>query len=115
MATTQDAPARLTAEQAQRVAENFILDQIGDQVMAGEPWLVSSALSSAWVTPLILTSSAYGAIGAIGVLVIDNVTGQVIASTPPEVLQEKAERLYKGKGSAIEKAFHDLVTMGIKD
>ena len=115
MAVAQDAPTRLTAEQAQRVAENFILDQIGDQVTAGETWLVSSTLSFAWVTPLILTSSAYGPVGAIGFLVIDNLTGQVIASTPYEVLEEKTRRLYEGKGSAIEKAFRELVTTGTKD
>ena len=112
VAQNAHAASQFTAEQARRVAENFIIDQIGDQVVAGDPWPARSAISSAWVVPLILTNSAYGPVGAVGVLVIDSATGQVIASTPADVLAEKAEHLYEGKGAAIEEAFRDLIVAG---
>lgn len=110
MATVQDTKTELTAEQAQRIAEGFILDRIGDQVTAGPPWLVRSALGAAWVMPLILTSSAYGLVGGVGAIVVDMDTAQVIASTPLELLQTNADRLLKEQHSEIEAAFRSAVT-----
>jgi hypothetical protein len=110
--TLLHAPTRLTAEEAQLTAEEFIQDHIGDQVLAGEPWPVRSALSSSWVVPLILTRSAYGPVGAIGVLVVEETTGQIIAATPPETLAETSHRLLAEQATPLETAFHKLVATG---
>jgi len=106
----QTDTVQLTAKQARLTAESFILDQIGDQVLAGEPWLIRSVLGSAWVTPMILTSSAYGPVGVVGALVVDETTGQVVASTPRDVLETKVAQLIEGHWSELEAAFWQAVT-----
>lgn len=100
----------ITAEKARLIAEDFLMDHLGDQTMAGEPLLIRSALSSAWVVPIVLTRSAYGPVGVIGSLVVDEITGQVIASTPQTHLDQKSDQLLAGQTSAIEKAFQQVVT-----
>jgi hypothetical protein len=110
--TLLHTPTRLTAVEAQLAAEEFIQDHIGDQVLAGEPWPVHSTLSSSWVVPLILTRSAYGPVGAIGVLVVDEMTGQIIAATPTESLAETSRRLLAEQATPLEAAFHKLVAEG---
>lgn len=110
--TLLHTPTRLTAQEAQLIAEEFIQDHVGDQVLAGEPWPVHSALSSSWVVPLILTRSAYGPVGAIGVLIVDEMTGQIIAATPAETLAEISRRLLAEQVAPLEAAFHKLIAEG---
>ncbi|HID53293.1 MAG TPA: hypothetical protein EYP41_14830 [Anaerolineae bacterium] len=104
--------AAITEKQAQLIAGEFILDHVGDQVLAGDPWPIHSALGSAWVVPMILTQSAFGPVGVIGVVVIDENTGQVIASTPADTLNENTDRLLKGQGSVLETAFQETIAKG---
>lgn len=66
MIATTSTANRVTAEQARLIGEDFVLDRLGDQVTVGDPWPIHSALGSAWVTPLVLTSSSYGPVGVIG-------------------------------------------------
>jgi hypothetical protein len=110
--TLREAEIRLTAEEAQLAAEEFIINHIGDQVLSGEPWPIDSALRGGWVIPLILTRSAYGPVGAIGVLIIDAHTGQVIASTPAEVLAKNSRRLLDEQATPITAAFHKMISEG---
>ncbi len=104
--------AAITEKKAQLIAEEFILDYIGDQVLAGDPWPIHSALGSAWVVPMILTQSAFGPVGVIGVVVIDEHTGQVIASTPADTLNENTDRLLEEQGTALETAFRETIAKG---
>ncbi len=99
----------ITAQQARLIAETFLLDHLGDQLTAGEPWSAQSAISRAWVAPILLTRSAYGPVGAVGVIVIDAATGQVIAATPTYIMQEQADLLLSAQQSELDTALQKLV------
>jgi hypothetical protein len=107
--TLIDAQIRLTAQEAQLTAEEFAINQIGDQVVAGEPWPINSPLRGGWVVPLILTRPTYGPVGAIGVVVVDSNTGQVVAATPKENLTEQSDRLLTEKENDLSAAFQKLM------
>lgn len=110
MILTNETLSHLTVAQVRLIAEDFIVDHVGDQVMAGEPWPIRSSLGSAWVTPLVLTASAHGPLGTIGVLVIDDSTEQVIALTPQEMLAENSQRLYEDFASHRNASLRPSVT-----
>lgn len=99
----------LTAEEARLVAEEFILDHMGDPVTAGQPWFIHTVLGEAWVAPLVLTSSAYGIVGGIGAVIVDSNTRQVVAYTPIEMVKRNAEQLWETQKPDIEAAFQAAI------
>ena len=60
MTTISPTKERVTASAAKQIAEQFVSDHLGDQIGAGEPARVTSALQAAWVVPLVLTAPGYG-------------------------------------------------------
>ena len=92
MTTTPREPTDVIAEAGRRVAEQFIADNLGDQIGAGTPWRVVSPLRSAVVIPLVLTSPGYGVVGTVGVLIVDEELNTLTAWTPLEEIRATAAR-----------------------
>jgi hypothetical protein len=105
---TQDLKQKLTAGNARLIADDFIIDNFGDQLGAGEPWLIQSTLGVAWTAPIVLTSSAYGPLGVVGVIVIDANSSQIIASTPINMVEATSDKLYKNHQSGVVDAFQGM-------
>jgi len=86
----------ITLDEARASATEFLLDYVGNQVVIGEPHEMVSALKAVWIVPVCLTYVHTGVIGAVGVVAVDEETGQVIAWTP--IAQMKAtSRLLRAK------------------
>ena len=73
---------RTTAEKAAAVAMEFLLDHLGNQLIAGQPLSMVSALHTLWVVPIHLAYTHTGIVGNVGVVAIDDETAHVIAWTP---------------------------------
>ena len=78
----------ITLDEARASVTEFLLDYVGNQVVIGEPHEMVSALKAVWIVPVCLTYVHTGVIGAVGVVAVDEETGQVIAWTP--IAQMKA-------------------------
>lgn len=97
--------ARVTAEDARLIGEDFVADNLGDQISAGAPSRVVSSLRSAWVVPLMLTSPGYGVVGIVGVLIVDEELGHISAWTAVEEIEANAARLIEENKAELESAF----------
>jgi hypothetical protein len=104
--------ARVTAETARLIGEDFVADNLGDQIGVGTPARVVSSLRSAWVVPLMLTSPGYGAVGIVGVLIIDEELGHISAWTAVEEIEANAARLIEENKTALESAFEQARIRG---
>jgi hypothetical protein len=83
----------MPTEVVQPVAEQFVADNLGEQIGVGVPWHVVSSLGSAWVVPLMLTSPGFGIVGTVGVLIIDKELGTISAWTPLDEITTTAAHL----------------------
>jgi hypothetical protein len=68
----------LTPEAARRRANGWLLDNVGNLLLAAEPELVVGD-RIVWRAPVILTSPSRGHIGTLGTLDLDAVSGEVLA------------------------------------
>jgi hypothetical protein len=85
----------ISAFAARQKANRFLLMQIGDQTVAGEPELVVGS-RIAWRLPVLLAPSRRGVIGPIGHLLVDAETGEITIDdnqTAAEIVAA-AEALY---------------------
>jgi hypothetical protein len=86
-------PKRISAEDARAAATDFLLDHVGNQLVAGGPLLMAAALRAVWIVPVQLAYIHTGTIGSVGVIGIDEETGQVIAWTPIAEMRAASRRL----------------------
>lgn len=73
---------RINPDEARAAATEFLLDHIGNQLVAGQPHLMVSAVRTTWIVPVQLAYVHTGPIGDVGVVAVDEETGQVVAWTP---------------------------------
>jgi hypothetical protein len=71
---TQDL--NISAFAARQKANRYLLMQVGDQTVSGEPELVVGARIG-WRLPVLLAPSMRGVMGTIGHLVVDAETGEI--------------------------------------
>ena len=92
MATDQLNSPRtaVTAEQARRLADDFVWKNLGDLIGAGKPQHAVSPLGSVWVVPLIFSNASSGPLGVVGVIVVDDRLNQIVAATPTEEIKAAA-------------------------
>lgn len=70
------ADVRVTASDARELADEFLLMEVGDLLLAGEPSLqVGDRLT--WEVPILLSSASHGTLGEVGRLVVDAETGEI--------------------------------------
>jgi len=91
------APAeqRIGAEEAIHKAERFLNRHLGHLLAAGTPQRVLFPLRSTWVVPVQLTYPGCGVIGEVGMVVVDETTGEVVAWTSPQEMYQATEKLYQ--------------------
>ena len=101
------APAerRIGADEAMREAERFLNRHLGHLLAAGTPQRVLFPLRSTWVVPVQLTYPGCGVIGEVGMVVVDETTGEVVAWTSPQEMYQATEKLYQEHKGEIEAAF----------
>ncbi|MFQ6014815.1 MAG: hypothetical protein ACE5NP_05170 [Anaerolineae bacterium] len=102
------AERRISPDEAMRKAEGFLTRHLGHLLAAGTPWRVLFPLRSAWVVPVQLTYPGYGTVGEVGIVIVDEGTGDVVAWTSPEEMKQATERLYHEHEAEIGVAFQAI-------
>ncbi|MBK9051787.1 MAG: hypothetical protein IPL78_12995 [Chloroflexi bacterium] len=103
---------RVTSEQAQTIADDFIATHIGDQVTVGIPWQVDDGDKLAWVVPMVLTHTAVGSSSTIGVLIVEGRSGRIVAGTPKKIVLESASRFRQTQFTELESSLRRLRATG---
>jgi hypothetical protein len=67
----------IDSDHAQRIANGYLVDYVGDLLEAGTPEL---AQHGRWSMPILLSNVRRGNLGEVGVICVDRETGQVIFS-----------------------------------
>ena len=73
---------RISPDEARAAVTDFLLDHVGNQLVAGQPYLMVSAVKATWIVPVQLSYIQSGPLGGVGVVAVDEETGRVIAWTP---------------------------------
>jgi hypothetical protein len=86
----------LTPEAARRRANGWLLDHVGNLLLAETPELVVGD-QIVWRVPIVLTSPTRGHIGSVGAIDLDAISGEVISdSTTIEQIHARAKQLTQG-------------------
>ncbi len=84
---------RISADKACAEATSFLLDHVGTQLVAAQPYLMVSAVRATWIVPVQLAYIHSGSLGGVGVVAVDEETGHVIAWTPIEQMKSASRKL----------------------
>src|SRR5262245_4534536 len=95
------ASQQISAADAQAAATDFLLGHVGNQLVAGEPHLMISAWRAVWIVSVHLAYIHTGPLGSVGVVAVDDETGQVVAWTPIERMKTASRRLREAAEPAI--------------
>jgi len=68
---------RISAEEARRKVNYWLLDQVSTMVGAETPELVLKGAQTVWRVPAILTATHIGRVGVVGYLEVDVETGEI--------------------------------------
>ena len=100
---------RTSAEEAQSAATEFLLDHVGNQLLAGQPHLMLSSTEATWVVPVHLAYLHTGPIGSVGVVAIDDETGLVVAWTPIDQMKAASRTLRESKEPYLTQQFQTFI------
>jgi hypothetical protein len=100
----------ITAEATRAVATEFLLDHLGNQLVAGEPLLMVSAVRAVWIVPVQLVYIHTGTIGSVGVVAVDEETTQVVAWTPIPHMKAMSRQLREAQNPDIDHQFQAYMT-----
>ena len=102
--------AHITAEQAQSAATGFLLDHVGNQLLAGQPHLMLSPTRATWIVPIHLAYLHTGPLGSVGVVAVDDETGLFVAWTPIEQIKSASRALRAAKEPTLSQQFQSFMT-----
>lgn len=91
---------KLTALEAQAVANLFLSDHLGDRFMADSPALDAEA--NVWRVPVLLSYAVIGAVGQTGEILVSTASEEILSYTPIEEMKATASALYEQHRDAIE-------------
>jgi hypothetical protein len=85
---------RIGADEAMHKAERFLNRHLG-HLAAGTPQRELFPLRSAWVVPVQLTYPGCRVVGEVGMVVVDETTGEVVAWTSLQDMHQATGQLYQ--------------------
>ena len=83
----------ISTDEARASATDFLLDHVGNQLVVGQPQSMVSAVKAVWIVPVLLAYLPTGVLGEVGVVAVDDETGQVIAWTPIAQMKTASRQL----------------------
>ena len=101
---------RISPDEARAAATDFLLDHVGNQLVAGSPHLMVSAVRTTWIVSVQLTYIHSGPLGDVGVVAVDEETGRVIAWTPIAQMKAAAQALRSAHEPALSEQFYTFIT-----
>ena len=99
-----------TPEDAKAAATEFLLDFVGNQLVVGTPVTMASALRSVWIVPVALAYIHTGSLGEIGVIAVDEETGEVVAWTPVDQMKSASRALRAAREPQISEQFQTYMS-----
>ncbi|HEY0376935.1 MAG TPA: hypothetical protein VGC87_08265 [Pyrinomonadaceae bacterium] len=90
----------VTALDAQAAANLFLFEQLSDRFLADDPQLDEAG--DVWHVPVLLTYAVLGPVGAVGEILVDASTREIVSHTPVSEMRESARALYERHRDAIE-------------
>jgi len=100
---------RISPEEACAAATDFLLDHVGNQLVAGRPHLMVSAVRSLWIVPVQLAYVHSGTLGEVGVVAVDEETGHVIAWTPIAQMKVASRELREAHEPGLSEQFRTFM------
>jgi hypothetical protein len=101
---------RVSPDEACAAATEFLLDHVGNQLVVGRPHLMVSAVRATWIVPIQLAYIHTGALGAVGVVAVDEETGRVIAWTPIAQMKAASRTLRETGEPELSQQFQSFMT-----
>jgi hypothetical protein len=95
---TYTVNSRVTALQAQALANDFLSDSLPDRFTAN----LAEWVGDQWRISVILTYPQIGSLGEVGELQLDAETGRIIGHTPLDRIKQMGMELYTANQDAIE-------------
>lgn len=84
----------MTAEEARRKVQHWLLDQVSYTMGAESPQLVLQETITIWQVPVVFTTSQIGRVGLVGQVEVDVQTGEIVCqSACREQLLQQAQTL----------------------
>lgn len=99
-----------SAEDACDIATEFLLDNVGNQLVVSQPLRMISAVRSTWIVPVQLAYVHTGVLGNVGVIAVDEETGQVVGWTPIEQIKDASRTLRKQNEPEFSERFQSAMT-----
>lgn len=99
-----------TGESVREAATEFLLDHVGNQLSAGQPYLMLGALHAAWIVPVQLAYPHSGILGTVGVLAVDDETQHVIGWTPLDRMKQASRQLRESREPLLSEEFHAFMS-----
>ena len=107
-------PHSFSADDACASATEFLLDNIGNQLTVGQPLRMVSAIRSTWIVPIQLAYVHTGILGSVGVIAVDEETGQVVGWTPVDQIKETSRQLREQNKPQLSDQFESLMSVSTK-
>ncbi len=101
---------RTSPDEARAAVTDFLLDHVGNQLVAGQPHLMVSAVRATWIVSVQLSYVHSGALGGVGVMAVDEETGRVIAWTPIRQMKAASRELREAHEPELSTQFHAFMT-----
>jgi hypothetical protein len=98
---TYEIDRRVTALQAQALANDFLSNSLPDRFTADQ----SEWIDNKWRVPIILAYPRIGSLGEVGEVYIDGALGTVASHTPLEQMKQTGIELYIANQDAVKAAF----------
>lgn len=96
---------RISPDEVRAAATDFLLDHVGNQLVAGQPHLMVSAVRTSWIVPVQLSYLHSGPLGDVGVVAVDEETGRVIAWTPIAQMRAASRELREAHEPELPRQF----------
>ena len=101
---------RISPDEARAAVTDFLLDHVGNQLLAGKPYLMVSAVRATWIVPVQLSYISSDLLGVVGVVAVDEETGRVIAWTPIDQMKAASRDLREAHEPELTTQFHAYMT-----
>lgn len=95
---------KLTALEAQSVANGYLLDHLPDGFLAIEPRF--DPAMKTWRLPIVISYPFIGPVGEVGEIHVSSSSEEIVAVTPLDEMKTRARALYEQHREAIQTAFH---------
>ena len=104
------ATPRISPDEARAAVTDFLLDHVGNQLVAGRLHLMISAVRATWIVPVQLAYIHQGTLGDVGVVAVDEETGRVIAWTPIDQMKTTSRELRAAHEPELSRQFQTFMT-----